>query len=158
MSAPSGHRPTTPRKGAVPFLLFCIFLAVVLVSCGRKPTQETLKDHEAAKSSRRMKRGRTLYEQYCSACHGKKGLGDGRYVATELTPKPTDFTQSGPDALDGKQLESWIRQGSSAFNRSDLCPPWGQTLTEGDIQVLAQFVRSMRTGNNAEEERTGEIP
>ncbi len=159
MSVPSGHRPTPPRKGAVPFLLFCIFPVVVLTSCGRKPTQEkSLKDHEAAKSSRRMKRGRTLYGRYCSACHGKKGLGDGRYVATELTPKPTDLTQSGPDALDGKQLESWIRRGSSAFNRSDLCPPWGQTLAGDDSRVLAQFVRSMRTGNNAEEVRTNEVP
>ena len=159
MSVPPGHRTSAARKGAVLFLLFCILPAVVLTSCGQKPTQEkSLKDHEAAKSSRRMKRGRTLYERYCSACHGKKGLGDGRYVATELTPKPTDLTRSGPDALDGKQLESWIRQGSSAFNRSDLCPPWGQTLAEGDIRVLDQFVRSMRTGNNSTEERTNEIP
>ncbi len=105
-----------------------------------------------------MKQGKALYERYCSACHGKKGLGDGRYVATELTPKPTDLTQSGPDALDGKRLESCIRQGSSAFDRSDLCPPWGQTLADRDIRVLAQFVRSMRTGNNATEERTNETP
>lgn len=36
--------------------------------------------------------GPTMYNQYCSTCHGKTGKGDGPYAAN-LTKRPADLTQ-----------------------------------------------------------------
>lgn len=41
-----------------------------------------------------MARGKTLFEQNCSICHGDKGTGDGP-AAYLLFPKPRDFTTKG---------------------------------------------------------------
>ncbi|HEX7414449.1 MAG TPA: cytochrome c [Bacteroidia bacterium] len=38
-------------------------------------------------------KGKALYNQMCSACHGKKGKGDGEGGIT-LTPSPANFTKS----------------------------------------------------------------
>ena len=36
--------------------------------------------------------GRAMYLQYCGACHGPSGKGDG-IAGTFMRPKPTDLTQ-----------------------------------------------------------------
>ena len=36
--------------------------------------------------------GKAVYLQYCGACHGPDGKGDG-IAGTFMTPKPTDLTQ-----------------------------------------------------------------
>ena len=38
-----------------------------------------------------IKTGKTLYQAYCSPCHGDKGKGDGP-AAASLNPKPADHT------------------------------------------------------------------
>ncbi|MBI2265161.1 MAG: cytochrome c [Armatimonadetes bacterium] len=37
------------------------------------------------------RRGREIYEEWCSQCHGKQGKGDGA-AAARMYPKPRDFT------------------------------------------------------------------
>ena len=36
--------------------------------------------------------GRAMYFQYCGACHGPSGKGDG-VAGTFMRPKPSDLTQ-----------------------------------------------------------------
>ncbi len=139
-------RAASPSKGRTPFLLFAVVVcAISLTSCGKEgPPEAYPKNPPSARPSRALARGRALYDQYCAPCHGKTGSGDGRYVATGLEPRPADLTRIGSDALDHKELESWIRQGSAGFKRSALCPAWEHTLASDDIQSLAQVVRSLR--------------
>ncbi len=40
-----------------------------------------------------LKRGQSLFEQNCTACHGPKGEGNGPAAAT-LNPRPRDFTHA----------------------------------------------------------------
>ncbi len=40
-----------------------------------------------------LKRGQSLFEQNCIACHGARGQGNGPAAAT-LNPRPRDFTQA----------------------------------------------------------------
>ncbi|MFI5396925.1 MAG: c-type cytochrome [Candidatus Binatia bacterium] len=40
-----------------------------------------------------LKRGKSLFEQNCTACHGPKGQGNGP-ACTTLNPRPRNFTQS----------------------------------------------------------------
>ncbi len=138
-------RAASPSKALTLFLLFAVACAIGLTSCDQKrPPEAYPKDPPSARPARTMAQGKMLYDRYCAPCHGKTGLGDGRYVATGIEPRPSDLTRTGPDTLDDKELESWIRQGSAGFKRSNLCPAWGQTLTSNDIHSLAQVVRSMR--------------
>ncbi len=143
---------TMPSTGGLALLLvFGGALAVGVTSCGkRRPPAASAADSEAARSSRILAQGKNLYLRYCGPCHGKTGEGDGRYLATGLEPRPSNLTRAGSDALDDafdtEELELWIRQGSAAHERSNLCPPWGLTLADRDIHCLAQFVRSLRKG------------
>ncbi len=141
-----------PSTGGLALLLvFGGALAVGVTSCSkrRSPPASTT-DSQAGRTLRVLAQGKKLYHRYCAPCHGKTGEGDGRYLATGLEPRPSNLTRAGSDALDdafdNEQLESWIRQGSAAHERSNLCPPWGRTLADRDIHCLAQFVRSLRKG------------
>lgn len=126
------------------FMAVALCMAIALTSCGRKrPPEELLEAPEADESAEDLAAGGGLYAQYCAPCHGTAGLGDGRYLASGLKPRPSDLTKRGPDALAPDQIASWIRDGSAAGGRSDLCPPWGKTLSQQEINQLADFVRQL---------------
>src|ERR1044072_4385299 len=38
-----------------------------------------------------QKKGRELYNQYCSSCHGENGYGDGAALKNTDGPKPANF-------------------------------------------------------------------
>ncbi len=127
-------------------MLVALFLVIALTSCGRKrPPEELLEAPGADKSVENLTVGSELYARYCAPCHGATGLGDGRYIASGLKPAPSNLTKKGPDALPPDQIASWIRDGSAASGRSDLCPPWGKTMSEHEINILGDFVRRLHT-------------
>ena len=139
--------PSEPTR-LVPLVLICGVLAIGAASCGRTRTPgELLKNPEAGESSADLARGSALYARYWSPCHGKTGLGDGRYFATALEARPTDLTRTDAATLEDARLLSWIQKGSAAFQRSNLCPSWQYTLPSQDILAVARFVRSMRKAN-----------
>ena len=80
---------------------------------------------------------RGLYDHYCAHCHGEDGGGGGRLWASELTPRPADLTALGADR---NYLVAAIRDGSASHGKSNLCPPWGRTVSPTDIERLAHFV------------------
>lgn len=78
-----------------------------------------------------------LFLAYCAPCHGAEATGRGRFWVAELTPRPADLTTLGADQ--GYLLET-IRNGSQSHGKSNLCPPWGLTLSDADVQRLALYV------------------
>ena len=104
--------------------------------------------------------GAALYRQYCAACHGESGRGDG-IVGTFLRPKPTDLTKLAAKA-DGKfpfyEVMTVIdgRQTIRAHGDPDM-PVWGQVfaaesragLTEhlevsGKLLLITDYVRTLQ--------------
>lgn len=83
-----------------------------------------------------------IYGHYCAHCHGESGQGSGRLWATELSPPPADLTALD---VDKEYLLVAIRDGSAAHGKSNLCPPWGRTLSSVDIERLGQYVLSLRS-------------
>ena len=82
------------------------------------------------------------FEYYCSPCHGMKGKGDGTFFTIDLKPKPRNFTDveyMKKRAED--QLVKSITEGSKAVDKSNLCPPWGKTLTDKRIKELVVYIR-----------------
>lgn len=83
------------------------------------------------------------FEYYCSPCHGMKGKGDGTFFTIDLKPKPRNFTDAEyMQKRTDDQLIKSITEGSKSVDKSNLCPPWGKTLTEKKIKELVAYIRS----------------
>lgn len=81
-----------------------------------------------------------IYGHYCAHCHGDDAKGGGRLWATELQPSPPDLTAL---AADKEYLLAVIRDGSGAQGKSNLCPPWGRTISPANQERLAQYIVSL---------------
>jgi len=85
-------------------------------------------------------RGSIAFRTYCVLCHGATGKGDGR-AARMYTPKPANLTVSPfPD----QYKEMIIRGGGVSVGRSAFMPPWGDELTNEQINDLVAFLRELR--------------
>ncbi len=84
------------------------------------------------------------FEYYCSPCHGAKGKGDGTFFTIDLKPKPRNFLdiEYMKKRTDDQLLKS-ITDGSKAVDKSNLCPPWGKTLTEKRVKELVAYIRNL---------------
>lgn len=83
------------------------------------------------------------FEYYCSPCHGFKGKGDGTFFTIDLKPKPRNLADlEYMSKRTDDQLTKSITEGSKAVDKSNLCPPWGKTLTEKRIKELVAYIRS----------------
>jgi cytochrome c oxidase cbb3-type subunit I/II len=92
-----------------------------------------------------QERGRTIYLQACSPCHGIKGDGEGP-AAKRFDPAPRNFrrgvykfrtTVSGALPLD-EDLERTVREGLPGTEM----PRWKDVLSEHDIKAVVQYIKS----------------
>jgi cytochrome c oxidase cbb3-type subunit 3 len=76
--------------------------------------------------------GEKMYTQMCAACHGKTGLGEGKFSGTALNNQ--QFLSSVSD----EDLFNYIK-----FGRVEAyMPEYGSVLKEEEIRKLTAFVRS----------------
>lgn len=113
-------------------------LALVLGS-GRVDGQEFI-NRQAQARGMFLATPRGIYDHYCAHCHGDEAKGNGRLWSSELAPTPTDLTALGASEQD---VVAMIRDGSAALGKSNLCPPWGRTLSAPDIERLARYLVSL---------------
>lgn len=93
------------------------------------------------KSKPSVRRGRTLFRNSCTLCHGQNGEGDGRMARVIKNPPPFNLTVSrAPDAY----LEKIIREGGEANGRSPRMPPWGDQLTKEQIKSVILYLMTLR--------------
>ena len=134
-------------------LALVIGLPLAFAACRQgeePPPTDPLQDvfHRQAQEeglSRAQTEGKRLFAHYCATCHGEVGRGDGQN-SYNLDPPPPDFQES----LSGHPSSYWreiIEGGTAAVGRSALCPPWGRTLTEGEIDALVSFLVRLIIGN-----------
>ena len=101
--------------------------------------------------SREQLAGKPLYDHYCAVCHGKTGKGDGFNafnIKDSLGITPADLSGSAaPPSLD--RLKQIITQGGPSAGKSKYMPPWGGTLAEPQIHVIARYVQSFRQPETA---------
>ena len=88
-----------------------------------------------------------LYLHYCAHCHGEDGTGGGRLWASELPATPTDLTAL---RVDKEYVVAVIRDGSAAHGKSNLCPPWGRTISSANVDRLAQYVVSLGSQSSSQ--------
>ena len=101
--------------------------------------QETTLPNPIPPDAASISAGNALYAQYCVACHGSAGRGDGP-VGLTLNPRPADLTVHTVAGVhtDG-QLYEWIRDG---FPNSAM-PAFGQALSETDRWNLVNYIRTL---------------
>ena len=82
------------------------------------------------------KDGMKLYQQYCLACHGIDGEGDG--IMTKLIGIiPIDLTNSNEtDRLNNMELVKNILDGKGKF-----MPAWRSILSQSDVEALVSYIR-----------------
>ncbi len=102
------------------------------------------------------------YVNYCAACHGLNGTGDGP-MASELKGKPTDLTtlakNSGgvfPSTKMYRTIDGTWDQGNLRAHGSDEMPIWGDVFrrkatgesvymeTKGRILSIIQYIESLQ--------------
>jgi len=114
-------------------------------SVGKEPQAPAITAELAA-------RGRKLYAQHCSVCHGPDGRGDGT-AAYFLQPRPRDFvtdgfrfvsTTRGPTDTD---LFRTITRGMPG----SAMPPWEHLPTDDRWAMIAEVRRLVREGLLADE-------
>lgn len=101
--------------------------------------------HGRSPSELCLARGRILYGRYCAICHGEAGDGDGfnaYNVKAAFGVSPTAFADSAVfSSLDPDTALIAIRAGGHAVGKTAAMPPWGQTLTSGEVVDLWQWIR-----------------
>ena len=85
------------------------------------------------------------YRLYCVQCHGTLGKGHGiAWTSGALSVQPRDHTSSQDMAkLSDQDLRLAIEKGGSALSKSDLMPPWGDTLSKQAIAELVLYLREL---------------
>lgn len=87
--------------------------------------------------------GKALYQQYCGACHGPQGKGDGPAAAT-MNPKPRNHTDGTyMNTLSTEHLQKVISEGGMAVGRSPLMPSWKGTLSAAQIDDVIAHLRTI---------------
>ncbi len=93
-----------------------------------------------------LKRGKTLYHQYCRFCHGTHGNGKGP-SGKSLPVNPADFTNVDFMSIEpDKELFVAISRGAAAVGESPFMPAFGYTLSTADIQNVQAYIRKAFCG------------
>jgi len=85
------------------------------------------------------KEGAKLFQQYCVACHGKKGKGDGP-AGISLNPRPANFLSTTiKEETDGALF--WKISNGVAHSAM---PTWKNNLTDHQRWALVNFIRELQ--------------
>ncbi|NVO05264.1 MAG: cytochrome c [Rhodoferax sp.] len=86
-------------------------------------------------------RGRLVFQNYCVLCHGPEGRGDGR-AAKLHTPRPFNLTTSTAPRY---YIADMVRKGGEAMGRGKGMPPWGEQLTDEQVNDVLTYLFTLRT-------------
>ena len=87
-----------------------------------------------------IQRGSIVFDHHCVLCHGAKADGNGR-AAKIYNPRPPNLVTSDKN---DQYKELIIRRGGAALMRSPSMPPWGEELTDEQINDLVSFLHSIQ--------------
>jgi mono/diheme cytochrome c family protein len=87
--------------------------------------------------------GKRIFYQYCVWCHAD-ATPAGPSNRSNLTPVPPLMNDGEKLNGDSEEfLRNIITQGGSAQGRSPMMPPYGKTLSPGDIKAVISFTRAI---------------
>ncbi len=98
-----------------------------------------------AEKNDNITRGKRLYGQYCSPCHGLKGNGRGPRAKNELLqPPPRDHTNGFYiNMIPDVRLFKVIKYGGKMNNLSHIMPQWRHILSDEEVLQIVAYIRSL---------------
>ncbi len=131
------------------FLGSCVFVSLISISCSRRETAQLEAKNPFIEAVERIDgglntvqvKGKKLYKQYCSICHGEGGKGDG-FNAFNLNPRPADLTEVCKVRED-KYIIMVVTDGTKAVGKSALCPPYGKTIQSEGINAIISYLKTL---------------
>ncbi len=100
-------------------------------------------------------RGKVIYKEYCSQCHGATGKGDGP-AASGLEPKPAIHANINFSEVPTEYLYNMINHGGAAMGKSANMPYWGLTIgQQGVADVMAYLKATFKGGAEAAQAAPG---
>jgi cytochrome c oxidase cbb3-type subunit 3 len=108
----------------------------------REDTENAIKNLllHTSKIDRTVKDGKIIFDTHCVLCHGNEGLGNGRMSKIIKSPPPANLTKS---TLTQDQMSQIIKLGGQGVNRSPQMPPWGEFLTENEVEAIIIFIKTL---------------
>ena len=88
-------------------------------------------------------RGKRIYHENCTPCHGESGKGDG-VGAQGLPVHPADHTNSAVmNSRSDAFLHDVIEKGGGAMGLSSFMPAWKGILKDNEIEDLVEYIRTL---------------
>ncbi len=85
-------------------------------------------------------RGKVVYKEYCSQCHGAMGKGDGP-AASGLEPKPAIHANIPFEKLPIEYLYNVINHGGPAVGKSPNMPYWNLTIGQQGVADVIAYLK-----------------
>ena len=92
-----------------------------------------------------VERGKVVYKEYCSQCHGATGEGDGP-AASGLSPKPAVHAKMAFDKLPVEYLYDVIYHGGRSVGKSPNMPYWGFTIGQQGVADVMAYMKATFKG------------
>lgn len=90
-------------------------------------------------------RGKVIYKEYCSQCHGATGKGDGP-AASGLDPKPAIHANMPFEKLPIEYLYNVINHGGAAMGKSPNMPYWNLTIGQQGVADVIAYLQATFKG------------
>jgi mono/diheme cytochrome c family protein len=90
-------------------------------------------------------RGKVIYKEYCSQCHGATGKGDGP-GASGLDPKPAIHANIPFEKLPIEYLYNVINHGGAAMGKSPNMPYWNLTFGQQGVADVIAYLKATFKG------------
>ena len=92
-----------------------------------------------------VERGKVVYKEYCSQCHGATGEGDGP-AASGLSPQPAVHAKMAFDKLPMEYLYNVIYHGGRSVGKSPSMPYWGLTIGQQGVADVMAYLKATFKG------------
>lgn len=90
-------------------------------------------------------RGKVIYKEYCSQCHGATGKGDGP-AASGLVPKPAIHANIPFEKHPPEYLYNVINYGGPAVGKSANMPYWNLTIGQQGVADVVAYLKATFKG------------
>ena len=90
-------------------------------------------------------RGKVIYKEYCSQCHGITGKGDGP-AASGLEPKPAIHANIPFEKLPMEYVYNVVNHGGPAIGKSANMPYWNLTIGQQGVADVIAYLKATFKG------------
>lgn len=87
----------------------------------------------------RLAKGREVYEQACTMCHGRDGRGNPEW---ESRIRPLDFSDCGTTAEPTETWATIVRKGGPSRGLASVMPAFGEAYDDDEIGAVVAYLRT----------------